>query len=183
MDILEQFVSVPDLGEIYVKDMDFSKFCKKFSQLGELAATMRAKLPDGYKNYLVDLIVQDCRPGRQTCRDVRWHVDGDFGGDNRYVLWVRGPNRTEFPSHIPHIEGFPEERHRQNEFLEEMLGGIPSASVPDMTFVSYDSRTPHRGVKCRESGVRTFVRLMATNYIRPKNIIKESIDAQLQQAV
>lgn len=183
MDILEKFVSVPALEQIFVKDMDLTRFCNKFSQLAELAATMRAKLPDGYKNYLVDLIVQDCRPGQRTCRDVRWHVDGDFRGDNRYVLWVRGPNRTEFPVQCPQIDHLPGDRHQQNDFLEKMMEQIPSVSVPDMTLVGYDSRTPHRGVKCSESGVRTFVRLMATNYIKPKNIIKESADAQLRQAV
>lgn len=183
MDILERFTAVPDLGEIYVKDMDFGKFCTKFTQLSELAATMRAKLPDGYKNYLVDLIVQDCQPGNQTCRDIRWHVDGDFNGNNQYVLWVRGPNRTEFPSHIPHIDNLPEDRHQQNEFLERMFGQIPSVSVPDMTFVRYDSRTPHRGVRCQDNGVRTFIRMLASNYIRPKSIVKESLRAQLQQAV
>lgn len=175
MDILERFTAVPDLGEIFVKDMDLGKFCTKFSQLKQLAITMRAKLPDGYLNYLVDLIVQDCRAGSQTCRDIRWHVDGDFEGDNQYVLWVRGPNRTEFPSHTSHIAHLPKDRHQQNDFLEKMLGQIPSVSVPDSTFVCYDSKTPHRGVKCRETGVRTFVRMLASNYIRPKGIIRRSI--------
>jgi hypothetical protein len=186
MDILEKFVCVPDLGEIYVKDMDFSKFCKKFGQLAELTAQMRSRLPDGYRNYLVDLIVQDCRPGKQTCRDIRWHVDGDFESDNRYVLWVRGPNRTQFPSlDLKDQMGSmgQMDRNRQNEFLEKMLVGIPVVSVPDMTLVSYDSKTPHRGVRCVDSGVRTFFRILATNYVKPKNIIKESLDAQLRQAV
>jgi len=183
MNIHERYTHVPDLGEIYVKDMDLHRFLKKFTQLGELLTQMRGKLPDGYRNYLVDLIVQDCRPGIQTCRDIRWHVDGDFRSDNRYVLWVRGPNRTEFLAEVPEIEDFPEERESQNEFLEKMLAGKPAVSVPDMTFVSYDSRTPHRGVRCEDQGVRTFVRLLATNYIKPKNIIKESLGAQLRQAV
>lgn len=183
MKIHEQHKNVPDLGEIYVKDMDLARFVKKFPQLGGLLSQMRGKLPDGYQNYLVDLIVQDCQPGKQTCRDIRWHVDGNFDSDNQYVLWVRGPNRTEFPLEMPVIEGFPDDRNRQNQFLEKMLVGKPVLSAPDMTLVSYDSRTPHRGVRCVETGVRTFVRLLATNYIKPKNIIKESLDAQLRQAV
>lgn len=178
---MDKFTSVPDLAEIYVKDMDLPKFLVKFPLLGELASKMRCRLPDGYKNYLVDLIVQECRLGSQTCRDVRWHVDGDCTKDNKYVLWVRGPNRTEFPSHPIQIADLPGDRNQQNEFLERMLGRIPSQSVPDMTFVSYDSRTPHRGVVCKESGTRTFVRMMATNYIRPKTIIKENLYVQLQQ--
>lgn len=179
MEILEKFASVPDLPEIHVKDMELTKFRTKFSDLAGLLDIMRARLPDGYKHYLVDLIVQDQRPGLHTCRDIRWHVDGDFRGDNKYVLWVRGPNRTEFPSQIPQLESFPEERHPQNEFLEKTLCQIPSVCVPDMTLVRYDSRTPHRGVKCKESGVRTFVRMLASNYIRPKLAIKESFRGKL----
>ena len=173
MKILERYDCVPVLGEVHVKDMDFSRFCKKFTQLAELAEQMKARLPQGYRDYLIDLIVQDCRPGRQTCRDVRWHVDGDFSGDNQYVLWVRVPNRTLFPADVPEITDMPGDRNSQNDFLEKMMGQIPSKEVPDMTFVSYDSRTPHRGVKCEETGIRTFVRALATNYIRPKNIVKE----------
>lgn len=170
MEVHDKFVSVPDIGETFVKDAEISKFSKRFPKLEGLLAQMRSRLPDGYKNYLVDLTVQDCRPGKQTCRDVRWHVDGDFHKDNKYVLWVRGPNRTEFPSQIPQIKSLPGDREGQNDFLEKMLHGIPSVCVPDMTLVSYDSTIPHRGVKCRDTGVRTFVRMMATNYIRPKHI-------------
>lgn len=170
MEVLDKYEYATDMVETRVKDAELSKFRKRFPFLDGLLAQMRSKLPDGYKNYLVDLIVQDQRPGLHTCRDIRWHVDGDFKKDNKYILWVRGPNRTEFPSQIPQIRDLPEDRENQNDFLEKMLCGIPSVCVPDMTLVSYDSTTPHRGVRCKESGVRTFVRMMATNYIRPKNM-------------
>jgi hypothetical protein len=112
-------------------------------------------------------------PGFRTCRDTRWHVDGNFAGDNKYVLWARGPNRTEFPAQVPDLSGIPADRESQNVWLEKVMG--EGFEVPDQTIVSYDSKTPHRGVVCRESGRRLFVRMMATNYIKPKNILKNHL--------
>ena len=162
-----------DHEEVFVKDMLLDRFNKKFPEFDGLSARMRSLLPDGYKHYLVDFIVQDCVPGFKTCRDTRWHVDGNFEGDNKYVLWASGPNRTEFPVQTPDLSGMPADRESQNAWLEGVMG--EGSEVPDQTIVSYDSKTPHRGVVCRESGRRLFVRMMATNYIKPKNILKNHL--------
>lgn len=168
-----------DHGEIFVKDMALAKFLSKFPKFSNLAFEMRKTLPDGYEFYLVDFIVQECVPGDRTCRDVRWHVDGDFRRDNRYVLWAKGPNRTEFPAQIPQIGILPEDRNRQSEYLEDLMDGEDFFEVPDQTIVSYDSSVPHRGVVCKAAGKRLFVRMMATNYIKPKNITRKNLNAQV----
>lgn len=161
--------------EVFAKDFSLLGFSKRFPKWMLLADRMRSLLPDGYRFYLVDFIVQDCVPGAQTCRDVRWHVDGDFTKDNKYALWVRGPNRTEFPKTHPILSEMPVQRNEQNNLLKKMhLEGV---EVEDQTIVLYDSKTVHRGVVCREAGQRTFVRLMASNYIEPKNILKERVNA------
>lgn len=169
-----------DHEEILVKDMALAKFLSKFPKFSELACEMRKALPDGYQHYLVDFIVKECVPGDRTCKDVRWHVDGVYEKDNRYVLWAKGPNRTQFPAQIPQIDSFPSDREQQNRFLEKFMEGREVFEVPEQTMVSYDSRTPHRGVICKTEGKRLFVRMMATNYIKPKNIIRESANASFQ---
>ena len=161
--------------EVFLKDFSFLSFAKKFPEWTPLADMMRSMLPDGYKFYLVDFIVQDCRRGAQTCRDVRWHLDGDFTKDNKYALWARGPNRTEFPKAQPLLKEMPSHRNAQNILLENL--GLEGVEVADQTIVLYDSKTVHRGVVCREEGQRTFVRMMASNYIMPKNTMKERIYA------
>jgi hypothetical protein len=181
MDIKEHFEFISDQSEIYVKDASLVDFRKKFHDFDELTRKMRTYLPDGYRYYLVDLVVQDCVPSQNTCRDIRWHFDGDYNKDNKYVLWVSGPNRTQFPKIIGSYDP-PAAREEQNEYLEKILSDIEVEDIPDSTIVAYDSKTPHRGVKCKEYGKRVFFRMMASNYIRPK-IIKEMNLAQVRQKV
>jgi hypothetical protein len=158
--------------EIFVKDMELKKFLRKFPELSQTLNSMRARLPDGHSAYLVDYVVMDCVPGMGTCRDTRWHVDGDPKRDNLYVLRVEGPNRTEFLASPVDLPELPEGREEQNRLLEDLLKDRLPLRIPEGEERVYDSRTPHRGVLCDEHGQRTFLRLMATNYIKPKNILK-----------
>jgi hypothetical protein len=169
--------------ETFVKDMELKKFLRKFPEWEGVAAEMRAMLPDGYLNYLVDLVVMDCEPGVNTCRDTRWHVDGDPKKDNKYALWVSGPNRTEFLAEPFDIPDLPEGREEQNQLLENLLEDKDSLRIPDGEAILYDSRTPHRGVVCEEYGRRSFLRLMATNYIKPKNIVKRGDNVPFRSGV
>jgi hypothetical protein len=180
MKIQGKTICSADHEEIFVKDMAFARFLSKFPRFSDLACEMRKVLPDGYQHYLVDFIVKECVPGDRTCKDVRWHVDGEFDKDNKYVLWARGPNRTLFPAQTTQIDMFPSDREQQNRFLEKLMEDRDFFEVPEQTMVSYDSRTPHRGVICKTEGKRLFVRMMATNYIKPKNIIRESANASFQ---
>jgi hypothetical protein len=168
----KQFLVSADHEKIMVKDCDLKSFRKRFPDFNPLMDEMRSLLPDGYKFYLVDFIVQDCILGAQTCRDVRWHFDGDFYKDNKYVLWARGPNRTEFPRIVPEFNEVPADRESQNVFLENM--GLDGIEIADQTIIGYDSTTPHRGVVCKKAGKRIFVRMMASNYIKPKSLGRKS---------
>lgn len=161
-------------GPVFAKDFSLGFFVRKFPEFTSLVNEMRSLLPDGYANYLVDLVVTDCKPGVRTCKDTRWHVDGEFSGNNVYVLWAKGPNRTQFPRVTPELT-MPENRNDQSIYLENL--GLDGVEVSDQTIVRYSSQTPHRGVVCKESGLRTFVRMVATNTISPKNILKENIRA------
>lgn len=169
--------------ETFVKDMELGRFVRKFPEWESTAAEMRAMLPDGYLNYLVDLVVMDCEPGVNTCRDTRWHVDGDPRKDNKYALWVSGPNRTEFLADPFDLPDLPEGREEQNRLLEELLSDKVSLRIPDGEAILYDSRTPHRGVVCEEYGRRSFLRLMATNYIKPKNILRRGENVPFRSGV
>lgn len=173
MDIKEHFEFDLNVEEIFVKDASLKSFEQKFSQFSQLTQKLRSYLPDGYKFYLVDLIVKKCKPGGKTCRDIRWHFDGDYNKNNKYVLWVKGPNRTQFAPEVSLNP--PDTRELQNQYLENIFADIEPITVPDSTIVAYDSRTPHRGVECVESGLRIFIRLMASNYIQPKRIQDASI--------
>lgn len=173
MRILETFPWGATHDPVFAKDWNLESFCKRFPDFAGLVRRMRSYLPDGYSHYLVDMMVHNCVAGTRTCNDVRWHVDGNYEGDNRYVLWVKGPNRTEFPEIIPELGKMPDDRENQNRFLEKMLGGAVVVSAPDQTMIGYDSRVPHRGILCRDTGRRVFLRALATNYIRPKNILRD----------
>jgi hypothetical protein len=168
--------------EVFVKDMELRKFVRKFPEWESLAAEMRAMLPER-QNYLVDLVVMDCEPGANTCRDTRWHVDGDPRKDNRYALWVSGPNRTEFLRDPFDLPDLPEAREEQNRLLERLLADKVPLRIPDGEAILYDSRTPHRGVVCEEYGQRRFFRLMATNYIKPKNIVRRGENVPFRSGV
>lgn len=169
--------------EVFVKDMELGRFVRKFPEWERMVGDLRSLLPDGYSNYLVDLVVMDCEPGMKTCRDTRWHVDGDPRKDNRYALWVDGPNRTEFLADPLDLPELPEGREQQNIFLEELLKGRIARRIPERSALVYDSRTPHRGVRCDEAGRRSFLRLMATNHIFPKNILRRGKDVPFRTAV
>lgn len=178
MKIIEHF-SCPtaDYNEIFVKDLSLEKFLMRFPQFASLAQKMRSHLPDGYENYLVDLSVQMCESGDKTCRDVRWHIDGDSRLDNQYVLWVRGPNRTRFLEKPIELPELPENRLEQNLFLENLLRDSSSIEAPAEHIIGYDSKTPHKGVICKDFGKRVFVRMMASNYILPKNHTRKNVHA------
>ena len=163
------FVWDGDQEEIWAKDWDISRFRAKFPHVEPLVSAMKVVLPEGKKSYLVDMIVKDHVPGENTCRDVRWHFDGDYGGGNVYALWARGPNRTEFPETIPELDP-PGDRESQNRYLESL--GLVGVEIPDMCVVSYDSTIPHRGIKCRVSGKRIFLRVMGTDKSVAKNFIR-----------
>jgi hypothetical protein len=169
--------------EVFVKDMGLHKFCAKFPEVEGDARRMREMLPDGYDSYLVDYIVMDCEPGMKTCRDTRWHLDGDHRGDNRYALMVTGPNRTEFLEEVFDFGELPDGREIQNAILEERLAGRKARQVADGEIVLYDSRTPHRGVACIQGGRRAFLRLLATNQVRAKNIVRRGEDVPFRSAV
>lgn len=154
--------------EIWAKDWDISRFLRRFPNMASVVEPMRFLLPSGRAYYLVDMIVKEHLPGDPTCRDVRWHFDGDYGGTNAYTLWAKGPNRTEFPREIPDLDP-PADREAQNRYLESL--GLVGVEVPEMTVATYDSRTPHRGVLCRVPGKRVFLRVMGTDTIKPKNFV------------
>ena len=158
-----------DQEEIWAKDWDILRFVRKFPHMEPVVSGMRFILPDGKKSYLVDMIVKDHVPGDPTCRDVRWHFDGDYSSPNVYALWARGPNRTEFPETIPELDP-PADRESQNRYLEGLC--LKGVEVPEMSVVSYDSRIPHRGVVCRVSGKRVFLRVMGTDTIKAKNFVR-----------
>jgi hypothetical protein len=155
--------------EVWAKDWEISRFVRRFPDMEPVVAGMRSLLPDGRTHYLVDMIVKDHSAGEKTCKDVRWHFDGDYRGSNVYALWAKGPNRTEFPETTPELAP-PGDRDSQNRYLEGL--GLVGVEVPEMTVVTYDSRTPHRGVVCRVPGKRFFLRVMGTDYINPKNYLK-----------
>lgn len=169
--------------EVFVKDMELHKFSGKFPEMASVAREMSEMLPEGHARLLVDYIVMDCEPGMSTCRDTRWHVDGDPAKDNAYALWVSGPNRTLFLADPFELPELPSDREEQNRLLEETLAGRKSVEVPEETPFLYDSRTPHRGVVCEKSGRRVFLRLMATNYIKPKNMVWRGQDVPFRPAV
>lgn len=154
--------------EIWAKDWDLSRFLRKFPHMADVVSSMRGHLPER-EHVLVDMIVKVHVPGDSTCKDVRWHFDGDYGGTNAYALWARGPNRTEFPETIPELDP-PSDRESQNRYLEGL--GLRGVEVPEMHVATYDSTVPHRGVVCGVPGKRIFLRVVSTDTIKPKNFVR-----------
>lgn len=173
MKVLEEYKFRADFEEIFVKDFCCDRFCKKFPRFKNLIGEMKNRIDINYKYFLVDLIIKNHKKGDKTCRDVRYHLDGDYKSDNQYCLWVNGENRTIFSKENIDFDNFPEERSDQNQFLENTLRGKECFEVPENTFVVYSSKDPHKGTICKKSGRRVFVRLMGTNYIPPRNFIKK----------
>lgn len=172
MQILEKYKFKSNSDEVFVKDYSFNKFIRDFSEFSCLASEMKAHLGNEHEYYLIDLIVKNHKKNQKTCADVRYHVDGEYDSNNQYCLWVSGPNRTLFPKDELKFQNFPNNRSEQNSFLESFLKDKESFEVPEDTFIVYSSKDPHKGVVCEKDGRRVFIRLMATNYIKPKNFKK-----------
>lgn len=167
--LLKKFEFDIEAKECFVKDFEINKFNNKFPKLNNLVLEMENCLKPGYKNYLVDFIAKDYKRGEKTCKDVRYHVDGDFNKDNEYCIWLCGENRTIFSEEKIDFNNFPTDREYQNNFLDYILQDKSCFEIPEKTILVYDSLTPHKGVVCKTPGKRVLVRLMATNYIKPKN--------------
>jgi len=166
------FTKVKILNNIFVKDFEFNKFLNKFVEFKDIVLEMKQYLKNDFKYYLVDLIIKDYKIGESTCSDTRYHLDGDYKKDNQYCIYCEGPNRTLFSDEKIDFSNFPESRDDQNNVLESMLKDKPFYEIEDKKFIIYDSKTPHKGVVCKQNGLRKFIRLMGTNYIKPKNYIK-----------
>lgn len=153
----------------FIKDFEIKKFNSRFPELNKLISEMLNCLNPGYKNYLVDFIVKDYNKGEKTCKDIRYHVDGDFDKDNQYCIWLCGENRTIFSKETIDFTKFPQDRNEQSNLLEQILRDKECFEIPEKNILVYNSLTAHKGVACRNSGRRVLVRLMGTNYIKPKN--------------
>lgn len=160
------------MNEIFVKDYDYNKFMKKFVNFEKIVCEMKTKIKDDFSFYLMDLIIKNHKVGEKTCTDIRYHLDGDPDLNNQYCIYCEGKNRTIFCNEKINLENFPKDRNSQNNLLEIMLKDKGSYEIPEREFILYDSKTPHKGVICKEEGRRVFIRLMGTNYIKPKNYVR-----------
>lgn len=158
----------------FVKDFDLNKFSTRFPEIKPLLKEMKSHIDEIFSYYLVDLIINEYKSGEKTCRDVRYHLDGDFNKNNQYCIWLSGKNRTIFSIEPIIFSGFPLDRNQQSIFLDNFLKEKSCFEAPDETIIKYDSLTPHKGVICKEPGRRVLLRLMGTNYIKPKNFIKKA---------
>ena len=140
--------------------------------MADIAIRMKDIVGEGFKNYLVNVTAKDYRIGEKTCKDVRYHFDGDYYKDNVYCIWCKGPNRTVFLTDKPFFKDVPKDRFSQNSFLEKILKDVPCKEIEDQTFVKYTSQDPHKGVVCKKPGNRIFIRVMGTNYIEAMNYAK-----------
>lgn len=158
------------MNSCFIKDYDFFKF--KIEEYKHILLEMKSRIKSDFSYYLVDLIIKEHNIGDKTCTDTRYHLDGDFELDNQYCIYCEGPNRTVFCNEKINFENFPKDRESQNRLLEELIKDKDSYEIPEKEYVVYDSKTPHKGVICKEKGRRVFIRLMGTNYIKPKNYIR-----------
>jgi hypothetical protein len=162
------------MNEIFVKDFDYCKFIKRFNEYKEIVEEMKTKINNNFSCYLVDLMIKSCKVGDKTCVDVRYHLDGDYKKDNEYCIYCEGPNRTIFCDEKIDFSSFPDDRNLQNKLLESLLKDKPCYEIPEKYFFVYDSKKPHKGVVCKKTGTRTFIRMMGSNYIKPKNYVKNN---------
>lgn len=157
------------MNEMFIKDYDYHKFIILFANFKEIVCKMKNKIDNNFDYYLVDLVVKNYKVGNKTCADIRYHLDGDYKRDNQYCIYCEGENRTIFCDEKIDFSNFPEDRDSQNDLLDLLLKDKHSYEIQEKSFVVYDSKKPHKGVTCKKNGTRTFLRLMGTNYIKPKN--------------
>lgn len=170
--IFKKFNFKVNIKNCFVKDFELNKFLIKFQELKNLLMEMKSFIDENFSYYSVDLIIKDYKVGENTCRDIRYHIDGDFDKNNQYCIWLSGENRTIFSPETINFHNFPKDRNKQNCLLDNMLEGKPFFEAPNETIIRYDSLTPHKGVICKKPGRRVLLRLMGSNYITPKNFIK-----------
>lgn len=118
----------------------------------------------------VDYFEQILLPGKTTCRDINWHVDGI---NNDYILVCWGEWRTEFlisPFTVKPLENV----RLTNLKIQRDLAGkeLSYLEVPQGIPVKYNSSQIHRGRRAESESKRVFLRLCSSDYLNPKNYLR-----------
>lgn len=170
MQLLNKVGHNPSMGfskNLLMKDFSVSSFLKQKPEMEGLIKELSTHFE--HRKYItVDYQELVLTPGRKTCRDPRWHVDGE---DNQYIIVAWGSSLTEFALDSIELKGDFREKnlHLQGYNFSKIY--TATSGIP----VLYDSKQIHKGVVAKEKGKRVFLRLCSSNYISPKNQILEGL--------
>lgn len=124
--------------------------------------------PGKYKRVLVDIKIQDLSPKVYSCL-VGWHLDGKKHtgnkDENTYHILTYGGAPTEF------IDGpieLPNTITNQNSLARYIPCDHPVYKLPEYVWNTYTERDWHRGVNSSKPLTRIFIRIVETNYLKPK---------------
>lgn len=171
-----------NLKDLMVKDVSRKLVELKFPEMKPLLKHLFSLLP--VKRFqLVDAFYLDFANHKKTCKNSDWHLDGKMLSSNmeHYAIWADGEYLTKFmidtitvdKDLIEAAQGFSRfsffKETLQSDFKNDEIG----FELPVKTPISYTTYDFHKGRDIKsEIGFRFFVRVMSTDNIRPKNILK-----------
>lgn len=163
---------------VKAKDVSMQVVEKHFPKYLELAKTLAALLPA--KKYLsVTISAKDYRVGESTCLDTGWHTDGLMNQDDpeHYAIVCFGPDGSRTMFCVEPLTGYinetPSNIQERIQFFGNLMqrdlnneaGGL---EVPHGCPITYTTFDVHKGRKVCIAGKRVFIRVMASNHIKPK---------------
>ena len=154
-----------------LKDFSVERILELRPELGPLLADLIPHLPQK-KFITVDYSELNLKKGSRTCKDPRWHVDGV---DNQYIILNFGISRTRFlnqevPEGLSDLSGH-DNLKELNSTLADTFKHEQGSEIPDGVPVLYSSKDIHKGNVSLEEGKRILLRICASDYLRPKNVV------------
>ncbi|MBE0468073.1 MAG: hypothetical protein IBX55_01020 [Methyloprofundus sp.] len=161
-----------------IKDASPKKVIQNHPELEPIINHLFSLIPN-QKHLLVDINHTDFSKENLTCRNSDWHLDGRMIEDfpEHYAIWSAGEFRTKFMDQV--IQASSEMLELTNplsrfKIFHDLLGedlknDEMGFEVPEMTPITYTTFDFHKGRKVKtRTGDRFFIRVMSSNYIRPR---------------
>ncbi|MCO4319978.1 hypothetical protein [Aliidiomarina quisquiliarum] len=153
-----------------------------YPQLEPVVAALSNVIPVQRKYLGLSVWSQVFEPMDTTCSDDGWHLDGRmnpdspdyyglicFGADGFRTMFYKGVVSAELPDTLPTT---PESRRAyfQKALAHDLSDESFGFEIPNATPVGYSTFDFHKGRVAPQGGTRLFVRLAASDFIRPKRI-------------
>jgi hypothetical protein len=166
------------LPDVRIRDASRSAIAKYLGEYEAVVEHLFSLIPEK-RHQVVSITSEILHPGRNTCLDIGWHLDGRMQRDDpeHYALVCFGDDgfRTMFCAdrivgQIPVTPTTVEGRHQlfgklMQRDLHNESGGIEIPNGQPVVYTTFDF---HKGRQVITTGRRVLIRVMSSNLIKAK---------------